>query len=73
MSSGPTVRRRQLGAELRRLRETAGRTIEEAAEHLECSTARVSRIETGQGGATPRAKDVKSLLELYEVHDEHLT
>lgn len=72
MGSGPTVRRRQLGAELRRLREASGRSIEEAAKHLECSTARVSRIENGQGGVTPRAKDVKLLLELYQVKDENL-
>ncbi len=69
MVSGPTVRRRQLGAELRRLREAAGRSIEDAAAHLECSTARISRIETGQRGATVRLRDVKALLELYGAAD----
>lgn len=69
MASGPTVRRRQLGAELRRLREAAGRSIEQAAAHLECSTARISRIETGQRGATVRLRDVKALLELYGAAD----
>jgi len=34
-AGGPTVRRRQLGSELRRLRENAGRRIEDVATHLE--------------------------------------
>lgn len=72
MVAGPTVRRRQLGAELRRLREGAAKTIEQAAAHLECSTARVSRIETGQGGATVKIRDVKALSDLYGVTDERL-
>jgi transcriptional regulator with XRE-family HTH domain len=62
---GPTVRRRQLGAELRRLREESGLTIERVAKSLECSDSKVSRIENGQVGATPR--DVRDMLELYEV------
>lgn len=62
---GPTVRRRQLGAELRRLREEAGLTIERVAKSLECSDSKVSRIENGQVGASPR--DVRDMLELYEV------
>lgn len=72
MGSGPTVRRRQLGTELRRLRDAAGLDIKDAATHLECSTARVSRIENGQGGVTPRAKDVRLLFELYQVKDDRL-
>jgi transcriptional regulator with XRE-family HTH domain len=62
---GPTVRRRRLGAELRRLREEAGLTIERVAKSLECSDSKISRIENGQVGATPR--DVRDMLELYEV------
>ncbi len=64
----PTVRRRRLGLELRRLRETAGFTIERVAESLECSDSKISRIETGQVGATPR--DVRDMLELYGVSSE---
>jgi transcriptional regulator with XRE-family HTH domain len=64
----PTVRRRRLGLELRRLRETAGLTIEKVADRLECSDSKVSRIETGQVGATPR--DVRDMLELYGVTGE---
>ncbi|MDF2739356.1 MAG: transcriptional regulator [Actinomycetia bacterium] len=63
----PTGRRRRLGAELRRLREEAGLTIDRVAEALECSPSKVSRIETGQVSATPR--DVRDMLELYRVDD----
>jgi transcriptional regulator with XRE-family HTH domain len=62
---GPTVQRRRLGLELRRLREAAGKTLQEVARALECSDSKVSRIETGQVSATPR--DVRDMLELYEV------
>jgi hypothetical protein len=66
----PTGRRRRLGAELRRLREEAGLTIDQVAEVLECSPSKVSRIETGQVSATPR--DVRDMLGLYRVDDERL-
>lgn len=61
----PTVRRRRLGAELRRLREEAGVTLDRVAEALECSDSKISRIETGQVGASPR--DVRDMLALYGV------
>jgi transcriptional regulator with XRE-family HTH domain len=64
----PTVRRRRLGSELRRLRETAGLTIEKVAEDLECSSSKISRIETAQVTATPR--DVRDMLEIYQVHGQ---
>ncbi|MEV6183045.1 helix-turn-helix transcriptional regulator [Streptomyces sp. NPDC052015] len=66
-AGGPTVRRRQLGAELRRLREQAGRRIEDTATHLECSMSKISRVETGQ--APIKARDVRDLLEWYGVTD----
>ncbi len=66
----PTGRRRRLGAELRRLREEAGLTIDRVAEALECSPSKVSRIETGQVSATPR--DVRDMLALYGVDDDRL-
>ncbi|WP_455362342.1 helix-turn-helix domain-containing protein [Streptomyces sp. SYSU K21746] len=66
-ASGPTVRKRQLGAELRRLREAAGKRIEDVAAHLECSMSKVSRVETGQ--APIKARDVRDLLQWYEVTD----
>jgi transcriptional regulator with XRE-family HTH domain len=64
----PTVRRRRLGIELRRLREHAGLTIDQVARRLECSDSKISRIETGQVSATPR--DVRDILEIYEVGEE---
>ncbi|GGM01700.1 MULTISPECIES: helix-turn-helix domain-containing protein [Micromonospora] len=59
----PTIRRRRLGAELRRRREHAGVTIEVVAQQLECSTSKVSRIETGHTTVTPR--DVRDMLQIY--------
>lgn len=67
---GPAVPRRRLGAELRRLREEAGATLEQAAAHLECSTSKISRLETGKG--IPRIRDVRDLVDLYQVHDQRL-
>ena len=64
----PTVRRRELGALLRRLREERGMSVKQVTEHLLCSPSKVSRIETGQRGATPR--DVRDLCDLYDVTDQ---
>lgn len=63
----PTVRRRRLASELRRLREAAQLTIDEVGEKLECSASKISRIETGHVGVTPR--DVRDMLELYAIDD----
>jgi transcriptional regulator with XRE-family HTH domain len=65
---GPTVQRRRLGIELRRLREAASKTIDQVAQELECSDSKVSRIETGQVSASPR--DVRDMLEYYGVEEE---
>ncbi|ACZ90231.1 helix-turn-helix domain-containing protein [Streptosporangium roseum] len=62
---GPTVRRRRLAGELRRLRERKALTLEEAAERIGWSTAKVSRIETARVGIT--APDLTRLLDLYEL------
>ncbi|MEV8506784.1 helix-turn-helix transcriptional regulator [Actinoplanes sp. NPDC051475] len=61
----PTIRRRRLGAELRRYRDAAGVTIDVVADRLGCSPSKVSRIETGHTSATPR--DVKDMLDIYGV------
>jgi transcriptional regulator with XRE-family HTH domain len=66
----PTVRRRRLGAELRRYRELAGLTIDQVAERLDCSASKISRLETGQTGSSPR--DVRDMLALYGVGDDEL-
>lgn len=61
----PTPRSRRLGRELRRLRETRGWKMEDAAKQLQCSTSRVSRIESGD--IKPRTGDVMELLHAYEI------
>jgi transcriptional regulator with XRE-family HTH domain len=61
----PTVRRRRLALELRRLREAARLTCEDVAEHLECSASKISRVETGRVSVSPR--DVRDMLEIYGV------
>jgi transcriptional regulator with XRE-family HTH domain len=62
------VRRRELGAVLRSLRQERGFTVEQVAEQLLCSPSKVSRMETGQRGATLR--DIRDLCDLYGVMDE---
>ena len=62
----PTIRRRRLGTELRRLREEAHVTIDVVADRLGCSPSKVSRIETGHTSATPR--DVQSMLDVYGIN-----
>src|ERR1700739_4443704 len=61
----PTLRRRELGAVLRTRRLELGLTVEQVAERLLCSASKVSRMETGQRGATPR--DVRDLCDLYGI------
>ena len=64
----PTVRRRELGALLRKLRTEKGLTVEQAAEQLMFSMSKLSRMETGHGVATPR--DIRDVCSLYEVTDK---
>jgi transcriptional regulator with XRE-family HTH domain len=64
----PTVWRLWLASELRQLREGAGRTLDEVAELLECSRAKVSRIELAQVSVHPR--EVEAMLTFYGVDPE---
>ena len=66
-SSGSVVVRRRLGRALRQLREDANIRIERAARELECSTAKVSRLENGLGPA--KTVEVRALLDLYGLDD----
>jgi transcriptional regulator with XRE-family HTH domain len=61
----PAVRQRRLAAELRRLREQAGLTGDEAAERLGWSGSKISRIELHRIGV--KSADLAKLLELYQV------
>ena len=63
--ASPTVRRRRLAAELRRLREHAGLTGDDVAKKVKWSASKISRIETAQ--TAPRTSDIKKLLVLYGV------
>ena len=65
---GPTVSRIVLGTQLRRLREAAGITREEAGHAIRASHAKISRLELGRVGFKER--DVVDLLTLYGVTDE---
>ncbi|MDN3351478.1 helix-turn-helix transcriptional regulator [Actinomadura sp. DC4] len=66
--SAPTVKRRRLAAELRRYREAAELTLDEVAERLEWSNAKISRIENARVSVLPR--DVKFLLGVYGIDGE---
>ncbi|MEY9859902.1 transcriptional regulator with XRE-family HTH domain [Catenulispora sp. GAS73] len=63
--AGINVLRWELGNELRSLRQASGKSIAEAARWLECSDAKISRMENGQRGAV--ARDVRDLCKLYGV------
>jgi|HubBroStandDraft_5_1064220.scaffolds.fasta_scaffold170964_2 transcriptional regulator with XRE-family HTH domain len=67
MPLGPTVRRRRLGAELRRLREAHSLKLEEVAERLGLAPSTLSRIETGK--APTKSAYLSALLDQYQVDD----
>jgi transcriptional regulator with XRE-family HTH domain len=54
--------------ELRRLRDGAGLTIEQAAARLEFSTAKLSRIENAQVAVSPH--DVRGMLDVYGTDEQ---
>ena|SRR5487761_1164164 len=63
-----TVLRMLLGNQLRRLREAAGITPEQAGFEIRASRSKISRIETGRVGF--KLRDVEDLLSLYGVTDD---
>ncbi|MET8253636.1 helix-turn-helix transcriptional regulator [Micromonospora sp. NPDC005197] len=67
-TTGPTVLRMLLGAQLRRLRESSGVTREGAGWEIRSSESKISRMELGRVGFKER--DVSDLLTLYGVSDE---
>lgn len=64
----PTVLRRRLGSELRKLREERGLRAQDVASKLKWSSSKLSRIESGDVALQER--DVRPLLEAYGVTDE---
>ncbi|HLX50328.1 MAG TPA: helix-turn-helix transcriptional regulator [Streptosporangiaceae bacterium] len=67
MAIGPTVRRRRLGSELRRLREARSINLEVVADRLGLAASTLSRIENGK--APTKTAYLTALLEVYEVTD----
>jgi transcriptional regulator with XRE-family HTH domain len=63
----PTVRQRHLAARLRALRVECELTIEDVAERLMCSPAKISRLETASRPPNPR--DVRDLCGVYGVSE----
>ena len=68
MPASPSMRRRRLAAELRKLRDQSGLMVTDAARRVGWQASRLSRIETRQSGIT--TPDLRKLLDVYEVTDE---
>lgn len=68
--AGPTIRRRQLGIELRRLRDAVGVSRENAAGAIGAVPSKITHIE--QGRNAPNKAELIVLLQLYGSDKEHL-
>jgi hypothetical protein len=71
MAAGPspTVRRRQLGMELRRLRDVAGKTQQDAGAWLDVTDTAISKMENAKQRVS--VSNLRSLLQLYQVGSPH--
>jgi transcriptional regulator with XRE-family HTH domain len=69
-NSNPTVRKRRLGAELRRLRLASGLKGAEVAKRLMVSQPKISHLENGNRAISPR--DVRDLCAIYGVTDQQV-
>jgi transcriptional regulator with XRE-family HTH domain len=67
--ASPTVRRRRLAAELRRLRERAGMTGDQVSERVGWSASKLSRIENAH--TVPGDAEIRQLLDLYDVEGHY--
>jgi transcriptional regulator with XRE-family HTH domain len=67
LSTTPTVLRRYIAFELRRLREKAGKSQAEAGKRLDTSKSRITHFESGRN--LPRLTDVELLLPFYGADD----
>ena len=70
VAASPTMRRRRLAAELRRLRHEAGRSIEDVTAGLGWQASKLSRIENRQVGIS--TADLRKLFAAYKVADSAL-
>jgi transcriptional regulator with XRE-family HTH domain len=64
---GPTALRMILGSQLRRLREAAGVTPDQAGYEIRASRSKISRLENGR--VSFKSRDVTDLLALYGITD----
>ncbi|MFF1477246.1 helix-turn-helix domain-containing protein [Streptomyces sp. NPDC058301] len=69
-NTNPTLRKRRLGAELRRLRLASGLKSTEVAKFLMVSQPKISHLENGNRAISPR--DVRDLCALYGVTDQQV-
>lgn len=65
----PSIRRRRLSSELRRLRRESGLTLFEAAKQAGMGKSNLSKIEQAESRSVP-ASTLNKLLELYQVDDD---
>jgi transcriptional regulator with XRE-family HTH domain len=68
LAEDPSVQRRKLGIELRRSREAASLNQREAADKLEWSLSKLTRIEDGKHRVS--VSDLKSMIEAYKITDQ---
>lgn len=68
MPASPSLRRRRLAAQLRRLRDESNLSRAEVAERLRWDHTKIFRVETRQSGIT--APDLRKLLDAYGVEDQ---
>jgi transcriptional regulator with XRE-family HTH domain len=66
--ASPTVRQRELGLRLRKIRTGLGLTVEDVARKLMCSPAKVSRMETG--ARRPILRDIRELCSMYSLDEK---
>jgi transcriptional regulator with XRE-family HTH domain len=66
----PTLRRRRLSAELRRIRTSAGMTSVEVTKRLGWASGKLTRMERGEW-VRPNPRDIQDLLDVYEIVDVH--
>jgi len=69
-AQGPTVPRMLVGIELRRFRDAAGITPDQAAYEIRASRSKISRMENGL--VRFKERDVTDLLTLYGITDEQI-
>ncbi|MEV4678736.1 MULTISPECIES: helix-turn-helix domain-containing protein [Actinomadura] len=65
----PTIARRRLSRELRRLRHDAGLTADKVRGDIDLSQGKMNRLETGIG-PQPNISDIRVLLDYYKVSDD---